>query len=277
MTVHDSNMTDDEEKAAGARRKQKRYLLLIPKKGEHHEQVARFLRSDFVLKEQEVGVYVVRGNPKKLRKLLSEIPHIIFARARQIPKGSNLNTRDEFLSYKIVAYSLPKSTVQQRKKVQRLCEKSGALKIHRSVLLFPHLRKKEYTRFYSKASKLGVLDAKKTSESIHEAGGLVSRWTRLRPLGTRSNDVLERLVSSASKTELKRLNKRIKGLLERSKKQESKLESLKSTYSSLRNQIKRLRIKYSLLHRIWGLNAKKEIHSSYNRLLRVKKYIMENR
>jgi hypothetical protein len=276
VTVHDFNIADDGE-AIEAKRKQKRYLLLIPKKGEQHEKLAKFLKSDFALKKQEGGVYIVRGNPKKLRKLLSEVTHIIFTRARQIPKGNNLETPDEFLAYKIVAYSLPKSTVQQRKKVQRLCEKAGALKIHRGVLLFPQLRKKDYKRFYSKASTLGLLDAKKISESLREAGAYVSRWTRLRPLGTRSNDVLEGLVSSASRTELKRLNRRIKGLLERSKKQETKLESLKSTYSSLRNQIRRLRIKYSLLYRIWGLDAKKEIHSSYNRLLRVKKHIMKNR
>jgi len=276
VTVHDFNIADDGE-AIEAERKQKGYLLLIPKKGKQHEKLAKFLKSDLALKKQEGDIYILRGNPKKLKKLLSEVAYIIFTRARQIPKGSNLETADEFLAYKIVAYSLPKSTVQQRKKVQRLCEKAGALKIHRGVLLFPHLRKKDYKRFYSKASILGLLDAKKISENVHEVGARVSRWTRLRPLGTRSNDVLEGLVSSASRTELKRLNRRIKGLLERSKKEETKLESLKSTYSSLRNQIKRLRIKYSLLHRIWGLDAKKEIHSSYNKLLRVKKYIMENR
>ncbi|MFO7835792.1 MAG: hypothetical protein R6V83_03985 [Candidatus Thorarchaeota archaeon] len=277
MTVHDLNMSDEGDEGTKVKHKRKRYLLLLPKREEHHKKIGKFLKSNFALKKQVTGVYVVRGSPRRLRDLLADISHIILTGARQIPKENDDDSEGEFRAYKIVAYSLPKSTVQQRKRVQRLCEKSGGLKIQRGVLLFPHLRKREHKRFYSEGNKTGLLDAKRTSESISKAGVPVSRWARLRPLGTKSNDVLERLIASASRAELKRLNKRIARLSERSKNSGTKIESLKSTYSGLRNQIKRMRTKYALLHRMWGVDAKKEIHSSYNKLLRVKKYIKSSR
>lgn len=222
------------------------------------------------------GVYRVPVQNKKVREYVQRFRYLTLKRAREIPRVKE--TDPELYrrrTYVLISYSFVEPTAQQKKKTQRLLNRSAYIRIRKGAVLFPHLRSKDIARFYQKESVRKVLTPKEFAESMKDIDAKVSRWSRVRAVGPKSDREIEMALDATINGQLNSLESRILDLQETIKDNTVPLKKLKSRYSELMARVKEAREVLYLIREIWKRDDSKQLRKSYNRLLRCRKAIQD--
>ncbi len=222
------------------------------------------------------GIYRVPVQNKKVREYVQRFRHLTLKRAREIPRVKE--TDPELYrrrTYVLMSYSFVEPTAQQKKKTQRLLNRSAYIRIRKGAVLLPHLRSKDIARFYQTEKGRGVLTPKEFAGSMKDIGAKVSRWSRVRAIGPKSDREIEIALDATISSQLSSLESRILDLQDTIKDDTVPLKKLKSRYSELMARVREARGVFALIREIWKRDDSKHLRRSYNRLLRCRKAIQD--
>ncbi|TFF96738.1 hypothetical protein EU546_00850 [Candidatus Thorarchaeota archaeon] len=270
--MRDSSLT---EKAPGdSTASGNSYLVVILRNDRDFRRGARTTKA---IRRLARGIYRVPVQNKRVREYVQRFRHLTLKRAREIPRVKETDPElSQRRTYVLIAYSFVEPTAQQKKKTQRLLNRSAYIRVRKGAVLFPHLRSKDITRFYHNGKGKRVLTPKEFAEGMKSIGAEISRWSRVRAVGLKSEREIADSLDTTIRSQLSSLETRITDLQERTKHSSVSVKTLKSRYSELMARIKEARSVYSLVRDIWKRDDSKILRKMYNRLLRCRTAI-ENR
>lgn len=241
-------------------------LVILPQKtlfrlnGSKFEDTRRIVR----------GVFLIKRRHRKIREALSEVQHIRFKRAKDIPKGDSRKLKPfEERTFAVVTYSFGGASEQQKKKMQRLLLRAPCIRVRPGVLIFPNLRSKEKARYYSNAGD--ILDSKKLAREAHLIGARVNRWTRLRLANREAEEYIDASFNEMLKLDLDSFEKKLKHLSQEMDDPSISQKSLRLHLNVLAAKFIKLKRKYGILKAIWQYDSQKELKRVYNRMLKTRR------
>jgi hypothetical protein len=220
------------------------------------------------------GVYKVPIENKKVRDYVQRFRHLTLKRAREIPRVRETDPElSQRRTYVLMSYSFVEPTAQQKKQTQRLLNRSAYIRIRKGAVLFPYLRSKDIARFYQTDKKKRVLTPKEFAHSMKAIGAKMSRWSRVRAVGPKTDREIAAALDTTISSQLSSLEKRIIDLQEKTKNNTIPVKRLKSRYSELMTRMREARMVFSLIREVWKWDHTKPLRKLYNRLLRCRKAI----
>ncbi len=262
----------DDPKTKSFRLDQTSRLIIIPREGVNQKSVPKVQD----IRKAGSGVYIVEKKKRKLIEFFEGIPHIRFRKAREIPKGdSRRKVPFEERNYSIVVFSFEKPTQQQKKKIQRIIQKTPCIRLRPGVILLPHLRAKERSRYFSTEEGKDLLDSNSFAKEAKNVGAMVRRWTRLKLINKQGEELIQKAYTKMIEHEVQSIERKLKDLEPRVKDPLITTKKIREAYSIQSRKLKQLRHRHRILYSLWAYEEDKEIKRVYNYMLRVRRKIQE--
>ena len=244
-------------------------VLLAPRK--EFELVAEKTEG---IKNLARGVYLVKLGFQPAGDLVRSIRHVSFKKTRQIPRVRESGPGEtENRAYTVVAYRFDSPTAQQKKQAQRLIRRSPCIRLRPGVLLFPHLRAKEFARYYGQETKHSLYNAKTFVVKMTENGAVVRRWSRLKLVESNSEELVGPAIDRMVSREMSSIESRLTKLRDVTVRPGASIRKLKERYTVLARRFRVLKANFLVVQSIWHHDTEKQLRRTYNILLRVKREI----
>ncbi|RDE11477.1 MAG: hypothetical protein C4K49_11775 [Candidatus Thorarchaeota archaeon] len=217
------------------------------------------------------GVYMVHAKSSEARDLVTGIRHISFKKTRAIPRVKEASLgASENRTYTVVSYSFDGPSAQQKTQAQRLIRRSPCVRLRPGVLLFPHLRKKEFERYYLRDAKHQLYNARAFVTKMVENGATVRRWSRLRLIGPSSEELVGKAIQRMVSTELSSIEFQLARLREVAAKPGVPPRKLKERFTVLARRFRVLRANFTVVQNIWHHDTQKDLRRTYSLVLKTR-------
>ena len=217
------------------------------------------------------GVYMVHAKSSQAMDLVTGIRHISFKKTRAIPRVKEAGLgASQNRTYTVVSYSFDSPSAQQKQQAQRLIRRSPCVRLRPGVLLFPHLRKKEFERFYVRDARRQLYNARAFVTKMIENGATVRRWSRLRLIGPSSEELVGKAIQRMVSTELLSIESQLARLREVAAKPGVPPRKLKERFTVLARRFRVLRANFTVVQNIWHHDTQKDLRRTYSLVLKTR-------
>ncbi len=221
------------------------------------------------------GLYLITTTDEKVKSIVTRTSHVTFRRSRRISRVREYTSESgDVPTYTVVAYRFRHPSTQQKKTAERLVLRTPAVRLRPGVLLFPHLRVKDMNRYYS-SSSIRLLSPKEFVEAVSRTGADVTRWSRLRIIGSSATNGVDTALDRMIHREGSLLRRRIRQIRLAIDQPETPTQKIRTRLSELSARLRLRWARLAVIEAVWHYNTQRIITSEYNMLLRLRRLLSQ--
>lgn len=273
FSLSDSEVFDG-QRIQSLRLDQRSRLIVLPRKDSSLKDIPQMPE----LRKVGLGIFLVETRKRRIIEFLEDIPHIRFRKAREIPKGDQRKKAPfQERIYSIAVFSFEKPTQQQKKRMQRIIQRTACVRLRPGVFLFPHLRTKEKARYFLSSEGVELLDSNGFAREAKSLGASIKRWSRLRLVNKQGEDLVHQAYKRMIHHEAHSIETKLKKIQIRLKDASTSSKKLREQYTLQSRKFRLLRFRYRILKALWDFDEDKELKRVYNFMLKVRRKIQDRR